>query len=247
MLQLCLGSPSQTIFNYQKDISVSDNDPTHWGRHSSYFIVYRTRLGWLDPTVAMAILPSLRNLITSHSLWLRPTPPPLPAIALFLSHLSPKSLSLSTLSPKTPTKPHASHNTLVLTKDYRFSEPEQPAHSQNQNQNSTIAAIVTSLGGPPGAVGIVRLSGPSAVSIVSRVFRPVRNKKKKKKKKKSFGSSSWRPISHVVQYGVVLDPHANVLDEVLFFFFVNNTYYTSVVHCFCLFVPANLLETQLKN
>nr|POE92825.1 trna modification gtpase mnme [Quercus suber] len=78
--------------------------------------------------------------------------------------------------------------------------------------NSTIAAIVTSLGGPPGAVGIVRLSGPSAVSIVSRVFRPIKNKKKKKK---SFGSSSWRPISHVVQYGVVLDPHANVLDEVI--------------------------------
>ncbi|KAK7829068.1 uncharacterized protein LOC112038070 isoform X1 [Quercus suber] len=160
----------------------------------------------------MAILHSLRNLITSHSLWLRPTPPPLPAIALLLSHLSPKSLSLSTLSPKTPTKPRASHNTLVLTKDHRFNEPEQLLHSQNQNQNSTIAAIVTSLGGPPGAVGIVRLSGPSAVSIVSRVFRPIKNKKKKKK---SFGSSSWRPISHVVQYGVVLDPHANVLDEVI--------------------------------
>ncbi|KAM4086963.1 hypothetical protein ACJW30_10G142100 [Castanea mollissima] len=155
----------------------------------------------------MAILPSLlRNLIISHSLWLRPTPPPLPAIALLLS---PKPLSLSTLSPKTPTKPHASHNTLVLTKDHRFNEPEQPLH----NQNSTIAAIVTSLGGPPGAVGIVRLSGPSAVSIVSRVFRPI--KSNKKKKKKSFGSSSWRPISHVVQYGVVLDPHANVLDEVI--------------------------------
>ncbi|KAL4604055.1 hypothetical protein ACB092_10G166700 [Castanea dentata] len=163
----------------------------------------------------MAILPSLlRNLIISHSLWLRPTPPPLPAIALLLS---PKPLSLSTLSPKTPTKPHASHNTLVLTKDQRFNEPEQPLHNQNQNQNqnqnSTIAAIVTSLGGPPGAVGIVRLSGPSAVSIVSRVFRPI--KSNKKKKKKSFGSSSWRPISHVVQYGVVLDPHANVLDEVI--------------------------------
>ncbi|XP_050265539.1 uncharacterized protein LOC126709371 [Quercus robur] len=159
----------------------------------------------------MAILPSLRNLIISHSLWLRPTPPPLPlpAIALLLSHLSPKSLSFYTLSPKTPTKPHASHNTLVLTKDHRFSEPEQPVHSQNQN--STIAAIVTSLGGPPGAVGIVRLSGPSAVSIVSRVFRPIKNNNKKK----SFGSSSWRPISHVIQYGVVLDPHANVLDEVI--------------------------------
>lgn len=188
----------------------------------------------------MAILPSLRNLIISHSLWWRPTPPPLPAIALLLS----SHLSLSTLSPKTPTKPHASHNTLVLTKDRRFSEPEQPLHNQNQNQNSTIAAIVTSLGGPPGAVGIVRLSGPSAVSIVSRVFRPI---KSSKKKKKSFGSSLWRPISHVVQYGVVLDPLANVLDEVLFFFFVffvNNTYYISVVHCFCLFVPANLIEAH---
>lgn len=77
---------------------------------------------------------------------------------------------------------------------------------QNTTSASTIAAIVTSLGGPPGAVGIVRLSGPSAVAIVARVFRPATIKNKK---------NSWRPISHVVEYGVVLDPHGNVLDEVL--------------------------------
>lgn len=75
--------------------------------------------------------------------------------------------------------------------------------------SSTIAAIVTSLGGPPGAVGIVRLSGPCAVAIASRVFRPgVR-----KKRRQSF---IWKPTSHVVEYGVVLDVDGNVVDEVWF-------------------------------
>lgn len=72
--------------------------------------------------------------------------------------------------------------------------------------SSTIAAIVTSLGGPPGAVGIVRLSGPSAVAIVGRMFRSAKKKGK---------SSGWRPTSHVVEYGVVSDCHGNVIDEVL--------------------------------
>ncbi|KAL2339875.1 hypothetical protein Fmac_007815 [Flemingia macrophylla] len=66
---------------------------------------------------------------------------------------------------------------------------------------TTIAAIVTSLGGPPAAVGIVRLSGPGAVSIAGRVFRPARK--------------TWRPTSHVVEYGVVLDSEGNAIDEVL--------------------------------
>lgn len=72
--------------------------------------------------------------------------------------------------------------------------------------SSTIAAIVTSLGGPPGAVGIVRLSGPSAVAIVGRMFRSAKKKGK---------SSGWRPTSHVVEYGAVSDCHGNVIDEVL--------------------------------
>lgn len=84
---------------------------------------------------------------------------------------------------------------------------------KTQSSTSTIAAIVTSLGGPPAAVGIVRLSGPTAVDIAGRVFFPA---KKKKKQEKSFdsGSASWRPTSHVVEYGVVLDSRGNVVDEV---------------------------------
>lgn len=76
--------------------------------------------------------------------------------------------------------------------------------------SSTIAAIVTSLGGPPGAVGIVRLSGPSAVSIAGEVFRPMSRKRRK--------SACWWPNSHVVEYGEVLDSHGNVIDEVQLMF-----------------------------
>lgn len=81
---------------------------------------------------------------------------------------------------------------------------------ETQSSTSTIAAIVTSLGGPPAAVGIVRLSGPNAVDIAGRVFSPA-------KKKKGFdsGSGSWKPKSHIVEYGVVLDSQGNVVDEVL--------------------------------
>uniref|UniRef100_A0A0E0AV69 TrmE-type G domain-containing protein n=1 Tax=Oryza glumipatula TaxID=40148 RepID=A0A0E0AV69_9ORYZ len=53
----------------------------------------------------------------------------------------------------------------------------------------TIAAIVTSLGGGPAAVGIVRLSGPDAAAVAGRV--------------------------HFVEYGVALDRDGGVIDEVL--------------------------------
>ncbi|XP_061365340.1 uncharacterized protein LOC133308687 [Gastrolobium bilobum] len=102
-------------------------------------------------------------------------------------------------------KPHAralitcsSNYRVVVKKDERLGEyVEGGVHATT----STIAAIVTSLGGPPAAVGIVRLSGPSAVSIVGRVFRPAKN--------------TWQPTSHVVEYGVVSDSDGNVIDEVL--------------------------------
>lgn len=94
--------------------------------------------------------------------------------------------------------------TFFLKKDERLAEPVGAAHDICRVQNtSTIAAIVTSLGGPPGAVGIVRLSGPSAVAIASRVFRPTRKKK-----------STWQPVSHVVEYGMMFDTDGNVIDEV---------------------------------
>nr|GLL47895.1 uncharacterized protein LOC109170332 [Ipomoea trifida] len=80
--------------------------------------------------------------------------------------------------------------------------------------SSTIAAIVTSLGGQPAAVGIVRLSGPYAVSIVGRLFRSLKKKKKKKKRRRKDDTSEWRPKSHVVEYGVVSDSRGNVIDEI---------------------------------
>jgi tRNA modification GTPase len=179
----------------------------------------------------MALLPSLRfrYRLFTHSYSLRRTPPTIAALlSLSLPHPHPAtpkpiSLLLSTLSHKAPVKPHATpkESTLVLGKDERFlvgAGGAQPV----ENTSATIAAIVTSLGGPPAAVGIVRLSGPSAVAIAGRVFRPARTKKRKSL---NGSSSSWRPTSHVVEYGVVSDPHGNVVDEVsflhlfLFFFF----------------------------
>lgn len=98
--------------------------------------------------------------------------------------------------------------TFVLKQDERLAESVGAAHELGRVETtSTIGAIVTSLGGPPGAVGIVRLSGPSAVDIVGRVFRPARKRK----------TRTWEPTSHVVEYGVVLDSDGNVIDEVYVF------------------------------
>ncbi|KAK9216066.1 hypothetical protein WN944_008073 [Citrus x changshan-huyou] len=167
----------------------------------------------------MALLPSLLSVIT-HQLHHRPPPPPpLLSIASFLFH-KPKlrrttcknvSFSFSSSSKPITLSPLATpkDNTLVFKKDERL-VADNGESEEKAGTFSTIAAIVTSIGGPPGAVGIVRLSGPMAVDIVGRVFKPV-----KKKKKKSSGSGSWRPTSHVVEYGVVLDRHGNVVDEVL--------------------------------
>ncbi|KAG6434843.1 hypothetical protein SASPL_106487 [Salvia splendens] len=78
-------------------------------------------------------------------------------------------------------------NTLVANKDERLGDGEVSC-AEPVPSSSTIAAIVTSLGGPPGAVGIVR------------------------KRRKGV---RWWPNSHVVEYGEVLDSHGNVIDEVL--------------------------------
>ncbi|KAK8465225.1 hypothetical protein PHAVU_009G028601 [Phaseolus vulgaris] len=126
--------------------------------------------------------------------------PPRPTMALLLScgvtwhHLIPSKTSRAV-------KSHAGSDSykLVVKKDERLGAGE--CVDEVVGNGTTIAAIVTSLGGPPAAVGIVRLSGPGAVSIAGRVFRPARN--------------SWRPTSHVVEYGVVLDSDGNVIDEVL--------------------------------
>ncbi|KAK4341428.1 hypothetical protein RND71_039929 [Anisodus tanguticus] len=103
---------------------------------------------------------------------------------------------------------YITESTLVLKQDERLLGSGTVSPVDPAVNTSTIAVIVTSLGGPAARVGIIRLSGPSAVTIVGRVFRP-----KVKKKKRS--ASEWRPKSHVIEYGVVSDSHGNVIDEVL--------------------------------
>ncbi|KAK8642808.1 hypothetical protein V6N13_012140 [Hibiscus sabdariffa] len=163
--------------------------------------------------MALQLLQSFRNIVAR---FYRPTKPP-PQLILS-SLLFPKKLS--SFSPKTqPLQPLPStrqETTFVSNNDERLvglGSVNKDDSIQPQSSTSTIAAIVTSLGGPPAAVGIVRLSGPTAVDIVGRVFFPA--KKKKNKKRLDSGSDSWKPTSHVVEYGVVLDSQGNVVDEVL--------------------------------
>ncbi|MDQ7028676.1 MAG: tRNA uridine-5-carboxymethylaminomethyl(34) synthesis GTPase MnmE [Ardenticatenia bacterium] len=69
--------------------------------------------------------------------------------------------------------------------------------------DDTIAAIATPLG--EGGIGIVRLSGPDALAILRRIFRPVRG-----------GGPTWQPISRRLTYGHVVDPTTDqVVDEVM--------------------------------
>lgn len=103
----------------------------------------------------------------------------------------------------------SAENTFVLTRDERLQDSHAGIEHEQIENSSTIAAIVTSMGGPPAAVGIVRLSGPRAVAIVGSLFFPAA-----KKKGKNLDLHSWRPTSHVVEYGVVLDQQGDVIDEV---------------------------------
>ncbi|MCL6638572.1 MAG: tRNA uridine-5-carboxymethylaminomethyl(34) synthesis GTPase MnmE [Firmicutes bacterium] len=66
----------------------------------------------------------------------------------------------------------------------------------------TISAVST----PPGegGIGIVRLSGPDAVAVVRKIFRP--------KKERAW----WNGDSHVLIYGYIVDPDGDrLVDEVL--------------------------------
>ncbi|KAM7257988.1 hypothetical protein ACFE04_013729 [Oxalis oulophora] len=108
----------------------------------------------------------------------------------------------------TPTPKENDHSFVLKHDDERITGFVIGTDQQIQS-STTIAAIVTSMGGPPAAVGIIRLSGPTAVDIVGRVFRPG------KKNKKISNDYLWQPTSHVVDYGVVLDSQGDVVDEVL--------------------------------
>ncbi|KAL5573672.1 hypothetical protein UlMin_023269 [Ulmus minor] len=104
----------------------------------------------------------------------------------------------------------SAENTLVLKANERLPAGGSGAANGVAGIESfnIIAAIVTPIGGSPGAVGIVRLLGPSMMAIVDSVFLPIG-----KRKKKNYSSSSWRPTSHFVEYGLV-DSKGDV-DELL--------------------------------
>ncbi|OEL25742.1 tRNA modification GTPase MnmE [Dichanthelium oligosanthes] len=132
--------------------------------------------------------------------WRRPPPP-----RLLRRHI---------LNPSSPRTLAAHAGTLVLPGDERSPTPSRLPHQPRPDYGGgggggapgTIAAIVTSLGGGPAAVGIVRLSGPDAVAVAGRVFRPSR---------RTPAQAPWRPRSHFVEYGLALDADGSVIDEVL--------------------------------
>ncbi|CAI9763902.1 unnamed protein product [Fraxinus pennsylvanica] len=136
---------------------------------------------------------------------------PAPTVRFLLRHSRPLSsrATVSSIFPKLsipvhstlsvrfssfpkPTSPttqvtHKEENEMVYIEERLGNKSDRSAESVVNS--STIAAIVTSLSGPPAAVGIVRLSGPSAVSILGRVFRSASKEKRR---------HDWRPTSHVV-------------------------------------------------
>lgn len=102
----------------------------------------------------------------------------------------------------------------MYTKDVRLknetTEPTQGKDpSQTPTDSDTIAAIVTAMGSQQGAVAIVRLSGTSAVEIVGRLFRPAR-----RAKDKISHANLWKPQSHRVEYGTLVDELESLVDEV---------------------------------
>ena len=82
--------------------------------------------------------------------------------------------------------------------------------------NSTIAAIATPSG--RGGIGIIKLSGPDAVSIATAIFYPIDSKSTANTKKRPPIDEKFSdPLdSHRLYYGHVVDPESDrVLDEVL--------------------------------
>jgi len=78
--------------------------------------------------------------------------------------------------------------------------------------SDTIAAIATPLG--EGGISIVRISGPQALDIADRVFRPVRP------------GPLQAASSHTVHYGTIVDGAGNTIDEAMVSIFRRPRSYT---------------------
>ena len=105
------------------------------------------------------------------------------------------------------------------------------------DKTDTIAAVATAMNSS--GIGIVRISGPDAFSVIQKIFRPYRKKNMENVK------------SHTVHYGTIMDGK-NVVDEVLVLIMKAPHTYTreDTVEIDChggMFVLQKTLELVLKN
>ncbi len=101
-------------------------------------------------------------------------------------------------------------------------------------QNDTIAAVATASG--VGAIAVIRLSGPEAISITNRVFK---------------GKDLTQQASHTIHFGTIRD-EGKIIDEVLVSLFVAPHSYTkeNVVEISCHgsdYIVQQLMQVFLKN
>ncbi len=105
-------------------------------------------------------------------------------------------------------------------------------------ETDTIAAIATAAAGA--GIGVIRISGPEALDVADRVFRP-----------KSGNGKVSRMDSHTIHYGYIVD-EGETIDEVLLLVMRAPRTYTreDVVEIDChggVFVMRRLLDTVIKN
>ena len=90
------------------------------------------------------------------------------------------------------------------------------------NQYANISETIVALATPPGtgAIGVIRLSGPDAISLADEVFK---------------GKSLAEAVSHTIHLGAIRDEGGRVLDEVLVSLFIAPRSYTgeNVVEISC--------------
>jgi len=109
--------------------------------------------------------------------------------------------------------------------------------------DDTITAISSPIG--EGGIGIVKLSGPEVLSILRTLFVPSR--------KPSSGDRPWRPVSHHLYHGHVVDPRdGEVVDEVLLSYMKAPQTYTrqdvGEINCHGGIVPLRrVLELTLRS
>lgn len=75
--------------------------------------------------------------------------------------------------------------------------------------NNTICAIATA---PGGAIGIIRISGPEAISIADKVFRPIGSNLSLSQRK-----------AYTLAFGNIINADNEVVDEVLVSIFAPHT------------------------